>query len=223
MYGTKGNVPDYMTNASGTYRIYSDHLGSPRVVVDTATGSIAQRIDYDEFGNITQDTNPGFQPFGFAGGIYDADTGLTRFGARGYDAYTGRWTAKDPIGFAGGDTNLYGYVLNDPVNWVDPSGEVIFVPIAIIGIHVVAIAVSYVGLKIAQSAVNSVDEPGKCGPNMSNKVLNDTMTNIAVMQAAGAAIPITKMAVPYVAMQTGTASIAAGGAAMNFARANRSS
>jgi hypothetical protein len=35
----------------------------------------------------------------------------------------GRWTAKDPIGFAGGDTDLYGYVLNDPVNWVDPSGQ----------------------------------------------------------------------------------------------------
>jgi len=36
------------------------------------------------------------QPFGFAGGIYDPDTGLVRFGARGYDAETGRWTAKDP-------------------------------------------------------------------------------------------------------------------------------
>lgn len=45
-----------------------------------------------------------------------------RFGARDYDAETGRWTAKDPILFAGGDTNLYGYVLNDPVNWIDPNG-----------------------------------------------------------------------------------------------------
>jgi uncharacterized protein RhaS with RHS repeats len=45
-----------------------------------------------------------------------------RFGARDYDAETGRWTAKDPILFAGGDTNLYGYVLNDPVNWVDLDG-----------------------------------------------------------------------------------------------------
>ena len=43
-------------------------------------------------------------------------------GARDYDAATERWTAKDPIQFLGGDTNLYGYVLNDPVNWLDPLG-----------------------------------------------------------------------------------------------------
>jgi uncharacterized protein RhaS with RHS repeats len=45
-----------------------------------------------------------------------------RFGARDYDPEVGRWTAKDPIGFSGGDTNLYGYVVGDPVNLVDPSG-----------------------------------------------------------------------------------------------------
>jgi len=86
------------------------------------TGAILQQIDYDVWGHITRDTNPGFQPFGFAGGLYDPDTGLTRFGARDYDAEIGRWTAKDPILFDGGDTNLYGYVSNDPVNWIDPEG-----------------------------------------------------------------------------------------------------
>ncbi|MFN3988491.1 MAG: RHS repeat-associated core domain-containing protein, partial [Rhodocyclaceae bacterium] len=60
------------------------------------------------------------------GGVYDRDTGLTRFGARDYDAETGRWTAKDPILFAGGDTNLYGYADRNPVNFTDPTGE--FVP-----------------------------------------------------------------------------------------------
>ena len=45
-----------------------------------------------------------------------------RFGYRDYDPDVGRWTAKDPIGFAGGDTDLYGYCLNDPVNWIDPIG-----------------------------------------------------------------------------------------------------
>ena len=123
VYGSKENVPDYIVKSGTTYRLISDPLGSVRLVVDTTSGAITQRLDYDAFGNITLDTNPGFQPFGFAGGIYDQDTRLTRFGVRDYDAETGRWTAKDPIRFTGGDLNLYGYVLNDPVNQVDPSGK----------------------------------------------------------------------------------------------------
>ena len=56
------------------------------------------------------------------GGIYDPDTGLVRFGARDYDPEVGRWTTKDPILFEGGDTNIYVYVGNDPVNAIDPEG-----------------------------------------------------------------------------------------------------
>jgi RHS repeat-associated protein len=90
--------------------------------VSKDTGVIEQQINYDEFGNVTSGSNPGFQPFGSAGGLYDADTGLTRFGARDYDPQIGRWTTKDPIRFGGGDTNLYGYVVNDPINRLDPTG-----------------------------------------------------------------------------------------------------
>jgi len=122
VYGSKLNVPDYMVKGGVTYRIISDHLGSPRLVVDTSTGAVVQRMDYDDWGKVTQDTNPDFQPFGFAGGIYDRDTNLVRFGARDYDPETGRWTAKDPIKFNGGDSNLYGYILNDPINGIDANG-----------------------------------------------------------------------------------------------------
>jgi RHS repeat-associated protein len=82
-------------------------------------------MDYDEFGNVLADSNPGFQPFGFAGGLWDRQVELVRFGARDYDPTTGRWTALDPLLFAGGQTNLYGYVGNDPVNVKDPSGQMI--------------------------------------------------------------------------------------------------
>ena len=67
------------------------------------------------------DTNPGFQPFGFQSGLYDADTSLVQFGARWYDAASGRWLSKDPILLEGG-LNLYVFCGNDPVNYCDPSG-----------------------------------------------------------------------------------------------------
>ena len=90
--------------------------------MNVATGAIVQRMDYDEFGNVIYDSNPGYQPFGFAGGLYDPETELVRFGARDYDVSTGRWASKDPIGFAGRLSNLYEYVVNDPVNRFDLSG-----------------------------------------------------------------------------------------------------
>jgi RHS repeat-associated protein len=122
VYGSRRNVPDYMLKGGNVYRLVADHLGSVRLVVDTATGMVAQRIDYDEWGNITQNTNPTFQPFGFGGGLVDDSTELTRFGARDYDALVGRWTAKEPIRFAGGETGLYVYATNDPLGALDPSG-----------------------------------------------------------------------------------------------------
>ncbi|HET6550098.1 MAG TPA: RHS repeat-associated core domain-containing protein, partial [Solirubrobacter sp.] len=123
VYATHSNVPDYMVRDGKTYRIVTDQVGSPRAVVDTSNGAVAQAIDYDEFGRVVSDSNPGFQPFGFGGGLYDQDTKLVRFGARDYDPETGRFTAPDPLRFGGGGTNLYGYALADPVNLGDPTGQ----------------------------------------------------------------------------------------------------
>ncbi|MCI0692222.1 RHS repeat-associated core domain-containing protein [candidate division KSB1 bacterium] len=100
----------------------TDHLGSVRLVINTSNGTITQQKDYDEFGSVIFDSNPGFQPLGFAGSLYDEQTKLIRFGARDYDAFTGRWTAKDPILFEGEDLNIYRYVLGDPINLFDPDG-----------------------------------------------------------------------------------------------------
>jgi RHS repeat-associated protein len=121
VYASKQNVPDYIIKDGVLYRIVTDHLGSPRLVINITNGSVAQRMDYDEFGNVLLDTNPGFQPFGFAGGIYDNDVRLIRFGTRDYEPQLGRWTSKDLIRFAGG-LNLYVYAENDAINSKDPLG-----------------------------------------------------------------------------------------------------
>jgi RHS repeat-associated protein len=74
--------------------------------------------------------------------LHDRDTGLVRFGFRDYDPDTSRWTAKDPILFAGGNVDLYGYVLSDPINWLDPLG----LQLDASGKAIVAIGTGVVGL-----------------------------------------------------------------------------
>ena len=117
-----GRMPVAMTSAGQVYYLGYDQVGSLKVVTDAA-GTVVKRVDYDSFGNILSDSNPSFTaPFGFAGGLHDKDTGLVRFGARDYDPATGKWTAKDPIDFWGGDLSLYAYSLLDPVNNFDANG-----------------------------------------------------------------------------------------------------
>jgi RHS repeat-associated protein len=95
-------------------------------------------MEYDSFGNVLYDLNPGFVPFAFAGGLYDKDTGLVRFGARDYDPEIGRWTSKDPILFFSLGSNLYNYIFDDPINSIDPDGQIAWVAvgavIAIVGV-----------------------------------------------------------------------------------------
>ncbi|MGD1045724.1 MAG: Ig-like domain-containing protein [Bacteroidota bacterium] len=123
VYTSSKNVPEYFVKSDTIYRIVTDHLGSVRQVVNTQTGAIVQQIDYDEFGNVLNDSNPSYSPFGFAGGLYDPRTKLVRFGARDYEAETGRWSKKDPILFISGDWNHYSYSKNDPMNQLDVEGR----------------------------------------------------------------------------------------------------
>jgi len=121
-YATQAQLPDYLERGGKRYAILRDHLGSPRLVVDASDGTVAQELEFDEWGNVERDTNPGFQPFGFAGGLLDRDTGLVQFGARDYDPRLGRWLARDPLLFAGGTENLFEYAFDNPIDFVDLDG-----------------------------------------------------------------------------------------------------
>ncbi len=123
VYPNNQNVPELMLSQGVFYRAIVDERGTTKLVINTVTGAVAQKVETDEFGRVLSDTRPGFFPFKFAGCLYDEDTKLCHFGAREYDPEVGRWLQRDPILFEGGDFNLYGYTLNDPVNFVDPDGK----------------------------------------------------------------------------------------------------
>jgi RHS repeat-associated protein len=122
-----GGLTPELLDASGavtqTLMLSTNQVGSVQLVTDAATGSVVQRIEYDEFGRVLTDSAPGIQPFGFAGGLYDSATKLVRFGARDYSGEVGIWSARDSILFEGGD-NLYAFVEADPLNRLDPDGHV---------------------------------------------------------------------------------------------------
>ncbi|MEM7758156.1 MAG: RHS repeat-associated core domain-containing protein [Cyanobacteria bacterium P01_A01_bin.40] len=100
----------------------TDHQNSVRVVLDRQ-GNVVNQISYDSFGQITNETNPDVDfRFSYTGREFDAETGNYYYRARYYDPSAGRFISEDPISFAAGDSNIYRYVGNNPLFYLDPSG-----------------------------------------------------------------------------------------------------
>jgi len=99
----------------------NDHLGTPQKLVDS-DGTVVWSAQYNAFGNATIHVETITNNLRFPGQYFDAETGWHYNWNRYYDPETTRYTQTDPIGFVGGDVNLYGYVGNNSVNWIDPWG-----------------------------------------------------------------------------------------------------
>ena len=76
---------------------------------------------YDAFGQVVVTGDPTTNPLEHAAREHDA-TGLYSYRVRSYSPTLKRFISEDPIGFAGGDPNLYAYVFNNPLTFNDPSG-----------------------------------------------------------------------------------------------------
>lgn len=108
-----------ITNQGRWNYFIQDHLGSTVGVTD-GTGNVVATNSYDSFGN---PSNSSFSTrYQFTGREFDSFSGLQYSRARFYDPQIGRFISEDPIGFAGGDVNLYGYVRNNPLMFNDPFG-----------------------------------------------------------------------------------------------------
>jgi len=106
------------SDSTGALYFLQDHLGSTVGLTD-ASGSVVERSQYDPFG---QSAGSSLTRFGYTGRERDALTGLLHYRSRWYDPEQGRFLTEDPIGFDGG-LNLYAYVRNNPISYIDPMGQ----------------------------------------------------------------------------------------------------
>ena len=109
-----------MRAASQDYAYLYDTRGNVDAVIDSTQTAVAS-YRYDAFGRVMAKSGALDQSFQFSTKRYLADVGLNYYGYRFYSSAIGRWMSRDPLGEEGG-INLYGFVLNDPVNGIDPFG-----------------------------------------------------------------------------------------------------
>jgi len=101
------------TDASGTATFLSDALGST-IGLTNSSGAIATSYAYDPFGNVTAGGSANANSYQFTGRENDG-TGTYYYRARYYNPTFQRFVSQDPIGFTGGDANLYRYVSDNPI------------------------------------------------------------------------------------------------------------
>jgi len=107
------------TDATGPSSYLSDALGSTLALSNSAGGLTASYV-YEPFGKASI-AGSSSNPYQFSGRENDG-TGLYFYRARYYQPILQRFISQDPIGFAGGDPNLYAYVANNPLNFIDLLG-----------------------------------------------------------------------------------------------------
>ena len=105
------------TTTTGVSWSLTDHLGTVRDIL----GATSTHLIYDAFGNLTSGTNPLL--FGYTGKAFDTDTHLQNNINRWYDSTVGRWLSTDPIGFEGDYTNLYRFLVNSTLQYIDYDGR----------------------------------------------------------------------------------------------------
>lgn len=114
------------TTAVGYVFYHQDKTGNTLALTDSS-GTIVGTFAYSSYGAVLNKSGAVTTPYTYVGayGVMDEGNGLYFMKNRYYDAGTGRFIQRDPIGFAGGQTNLYAYVGDNPVETIDPEGTIV--------------------------------------------------------------------------------------------------
>jgi RHS repeat-associated protein len=171
--------------AAGTtnYFYTHDHLGSVREVVD-ASGAIRARYAYTPFGQRTKVQGDLDADFGFTGHYFHAASGLNLTLYRAYDSSIGRWLSRDPIGEKGG-MNLYGYVGNDPISYVDPDGRFFLPALGFIAlVSVVTVVVLQVSTQLTSLTLDDAEW------SAASRINQDSINHLCNVINSGGEIPI---------------------------------
>ena len=108
----------------------TDHLGTPILATDKQ-GNKTRRSYSEAFGNTGVENGSSAEiNLRFPGQYWDKETGLHQNYFRDYSPARGRYVQSDPTGLWGG-LNTYGYAYNDPLGYIDPTGEVPIAPIVV--------------------------------------------------------------------------------------------
>jgi RHS repeat-associated protein len=121
-HGIEVDQPLVQERGGQSFFYHVDHLGSVRKLTNAA-GAITNTYDTEAFGRFETRLEAVANPYTFTAREFDPESGLHFYRARYYDPFAGRFLGADPIGFNSRDLNLYRYVYNDPINFVDPFGE----------------------------------------------------------------------------------------------------
>ncbi len=123
-YYIYGNGLMAMVTAGGQLYCYHYNATGSTIAITDSSQNIVNKYAYTPFGEIGSEQEAFAQPFKYVGqyGVMSESNGLYYMRARYYDPTLGRFLSEDPLGFGGGDVNLYVYVNNNPVMFIDPLG-----------------------------------------------------------------------------------------------------
>jgi len=145
-----------MRRGGDSYYYFKDALGSITSLNDSSETTV-NNYEYDAFGSVFSKTELAVNPYGFTGRLLDNESGLMYYRIRYYDANVGRFINEDPIGLLGG-INLYGYCLNNPVNYVDPEGKIALQTIIITITAIGAVSLTYKFYQCCRWAAKAMDK-----------------------------------------------------------------